>query len=388
MRCSTESRAGPTRFSCAPAAMVPTPPARSSASPPDGGCAASRLRSSSALTPRHRRRSSRRNTSAPAPPPAARSLARRWRRAWPSGFSDPSRCYHTGMSEAADDSTDPSPGAAIQREVAVRLTERVWRITAANPGAMTGAGTNSYLVRCGGQATVIDPGPADEHHVQALIDAACGPIHYILVTHTHQDHSPAAMLLKSATGALLLGRKPHHHHWQDPTFAPDRELRHGDRLTLAGATRLRVIHTPGHASNHLCFLLEEERILFTGDHIIQGSTVVIDPPDGDMAAYLRSLESLLHEPLDSLAPGHGTLILQPHAAIEALIQHRLRREAKVLASLPHQQPDDLPTLVRRVYDDVPPQLHSLAERSLLAHLLKLEAEARARRVADRWIAPN
>ncbi|MDE2260967.1 MAG: MBL fold metallo-hydrolase, partial [Gammaproteobacteria bacterium] len=189
------------------------------------------------------------------------------------------------MSEAADESTDPSPGAAIQREVPVRLTERVWRITASNAGAMTGPGTNSYLVRSGAQWAAIDPGPADERHVQAVIDAADGPIHYILVTHTHQDHSPGATLLKSATGALLLGRTTPHRHWQDPTFAPDRELHHGDRITLADNTTLRVIHTPGHASNHLCFLLEEERILFTGDHIIQGSTVVIDPPDGDMAAY-------------------------------------------------------------------------------------------------------
>jgi glyoxylase-like metal-dependent hydrolase (beta-lactamase superfamily II) len=292
------------------------------------------------------------------------------------------------MRAAPDDSTPPTPDAPIQRQIAVRLTARVYRITAANPGAMTGPGTNSYLVGSGGRFAVIDPGPADDRHVDSLVDAAPGPIRYILVTHTHRDHSPGAIPLKSATGAVLLGRTTPHHHWQDPTFAPDRELLHSDRLTVAADTTLRVIHTPGHASNHLCFLLEEERILFTGDHIIQGSTVVIDPPDGDMAAYIRSLESLLHEPLDYLAPGHGTLILDPHAAIRALIQHRLRREAKVLASLPRQHPADLPTLVQRVYDDVPPQLHPLAQRSLLAHLLKLEAEARARRVADRWIAPN
>ncbi|MGH7226261.1 MAG: MBL fold metallo-hydrolase, partial [Gemmataceae bacterium] len=148
---------------------------------------------------------------------------------------------------------------------------------------------------------------------------------------------------------------------------------------------LRIIHTPGHASNHLCFLLEEEHILFTGDHIIQGSTVVIDPPDGDMTAYIGSLESLLREPLDYLAPGHGTLIPEPHAAIQSLIQHRLRREAKVLAALPQEHPADVPTLVRSVYDDVSTRLHSLAERSLLAHLLKLEREGRAGRVAGGWI---
>jgi glyoxylase-like metal-dependent hydrolase (beta-lactamase superfamily II) len=293
------------------------------------------------------------------------------------------------MSEAPDNGTAASPGAAIQHDVAVRLTERIWRITASNAGAMTGPGTNSYLVGAGGQWTVIDPGPADDRHLQALLDAApAGAIRHILVTHTHEDHSPGATALKSATGALVLGQTTPHRHWQDPTFVPDGELDHDARLTLAPGATLRVIHTPGHASNHLCFLLEEERILFTGDHIIQGSTVVIDPPDGDMAAYLTSLRSLLGEPLDYLAPGHGTLMPHPRAAIQALIQHRLRREAKVLAALPRSEPADLPTLVRAVYDDVPLQLHALAQRSLLAHLLKLESESRALRVADSWIAPN
>ncbi|MDE2449462.1 MAG: MBL fold metallo-hydrolase [Gammaproteobacteria bacterium] len=272
----------------------------------------------------------------------------------------------------------------IQPGAAVRLATRVRRITARNPGPMTGPGTNSYLIGDGEQWGVIDPGPADERHIQALIDAAPGAIRYIMVTHTHRDHSPGAVPLKSATGALLLGQTTSHPHWQDPTFIPDRELHHDDRVTLAPGATVRVIHTPGHASNHLCFLLEEERILFTGDHIIQGSTVVIDPPDGDMAAYIGSLESLLREPVDYLAPGHGTLMPDPRAAIRGLIQHRLRREAKVLAALARQQPADLAVLVRRVYDDVSPQLHALAERSLLAHLLKLEADGRARRGADGW----
>ena len=282
--------------------------------------------------------------------------------------------------ERNGDLSDPG----IQPGVAVRLATRTRRITARNPGPMTGPGTNSYLIGSGEQWGVIDPGPADARHIQALTDAAPGAIRYIMVTHTHRDHSPGAVPLKSATGALLLGRTTSHPHWQDPTFVPDRELHHDDRVTLAPGATVRVIHTPGHASNHLCFLLEEERILFTGDHIIQGSTVVIDPPDGDMAAYIASLESLLREPVDYLAPGHGTLIPDPRAAIQGLIQHRLRREAKVLAALPRQRPADLAALVRRVYDDVSPQLHALAERSLLAHLLKLEADGRARRGADGW----
>lgn len=290
------------------------------------------------------------------------------------------------MTETRDERTAPRD-SGIQPGVAVHLSPHVQRVTARNPGVMTGPGTNTYLVTDGEACAVIDPGPADDRHSQAIVAAAPAPIRCILVTHTHRDHSPGAMPLKAATGALLLGRTTPHAHWQDPAFVPDRELRHDERLTLGAGGTLRVIHTPGHASNHLCFLLEEERILFTGDHIIQGSTVVIDPPDGDMRAYLASLESLLREPLDHLAPGHGTLIPRPHEAIRGLIQHRLRREAKVLGALPRQHPADLHTLVQSVYDDVPPQLHPLAERSLLAHLLKLEAEGRVRRVVDSWMAP-
>jgi glyoxylase-like metal-dependent hydrolase (beta-lactamase superfamily II) len=293
-----------------------------------------------------------------------------------------------GMSEAPGRSTEPSPDAPIQRGIAVRLADRVWRVTAPNAGAMTGPGTNSYLIGGADDWAVIDPGPADGGHIRTLLAAAPGAIRQILVTHTHEDHSPGAAPLKSATAAPLAGRLTPHGHWQDPTFIPDRELRDGERIVVGGRATLRVIHTPGHASNHLCYLLEEEHLLFTGDHIIQGSTVVIDPPDGDMAAYIASLESLLREDLDHLAPGHGTLIPRPHAAIQSLIQHRLRREAKVLAALPRSEPADLPTLVRAVYDDVPPHLHPLAERSLLAHLLKLESESRALRAADRWTAPT
>lgn len=290
------------------------------------------------------------------------------------------------MTETQDERTDAARDSGIQPGVAIRLSPRVRRVTARNPGVMTGPGTNTYLVGAGQVCAVIDPGPVDGGHLEALLAAAPAPIRYVLVTHTHRDHSPGALPLKAATGALLLGRPTRHRHWQDPGFAPDRELHHDDRLTLGSGSTLRVVHTPGHASNHLCFLLEEERMLFTGDHIIQGSTVVIDPPDGDMGAYLQSLESLLREPLDFLAPGHGTLIPRPHEAIRGLIQHRLRREAKVLRALPSQHPADLPTLVRSVYDDVPAHLHALAERSLLAHLLKLEAEGRARRVTDSWTA--
>jgi glyoxylase-like metal-dependent hydrolase (beta-lactamase superfamily II) len=290
------------------------------------------------------------------------------------------------MSETRGSDTGIAAPAAVRHDAPVRLGARVWRLTASNAGMMTGPGTNSYLVGAGDGSAVIDPGPADGRHIAALIAAAPGPIREILVTHTHEDHSPGAAALKSLTGASVLGLTTRHPHWQDPTFAADRELHHGERIGVAAGATLRVVHTPGHASNHLCYLLEEERLLFTGDHIIQGSTVVIDPPDGDMAAYLRSLKSLLEEDLAALAPGHGTLIPAPRAAIESLIRHRERRESKVLASLSRDHPAGLAALIERVYDDVPAHLHGIAERSLLAHLLKLEYESRARRAAQGWLA--
>src|SRR6185437_13132474 len=163
------------------------------------------------------------------------------------------------MSETPDANANVLGDPGIQPGVAFRLSPHIFRVTACNPGAMTGPGTNSYLVGAGDRWAVIDPGPADDRHVRALTEAAPQAIHHILVTHTHEDHSPGAAPLKSATGALLLGRTTSHRHWQDSTFAADRELRHDDRLTLAPGCTLRVIHTPGHASNHLCFLLEEER---------------------------------------------------------------------------------------------------------------------------------
>lgn len=272
----------------------------------------------------------------------------------------------------------------------VRLSDRVLRITAPNPGPMTGPGTNSYLVGGDGRWTLIDPGPASEPHTRALLEAlaqAGGRLERILVTHTHRDHSPGAVALAQATGAPVWGRVADHPEWQDPHFAPDRVPAHGERFDAGPGATLRVLHTPGHASNHLCYLLEQERLLFTGDHVMQGSTVVINPPDGDMAVYLRALQALLDEPLDWLAPGHGYLVAQPQAVLRGLIAHRLRREAKVLAALRSHGPGAVESLVEAVYDDVPAKLHGVAQRSLLAHLLKLQADGVALRDADdRWSA--
>jgi glyoxylase-like metal-dependent hydrolase (beta-lactamase superfamily II) len=267
----------------------------------------------------------------------------------------------------------------------VRLAPQVMRVTAPNPGPMTGPGTNSYLVGEGDAWTVIDPGPEIESHVQALIDAAApGRIERILVTHTHRDHSPAAALLAAATGAPVFGRRAAHPEWQDATFDPTRELEHGDRFEAAPGVTLRVLHTPGHASNHLCYLFEQERMLFTGDHVMQGSTVVINPPDGDMTAYLDALRALLEVDLDWLAPGHGFLVAQPHAVLRALIEHRLRREAKVAEALRRAVSAEVDVLLPEVYADVPAALHPVARRSLLAHLLKLQADGRAASVGPQW----
>jgi len=256
---------------------------------------------------------------------------------------------------------------------AVRLSPRLIRITADNGSLMTGPGTNCYLVGGGerNEWAAIDPGPPSSAHVQAILDAAPGPVRWIFVTHTHKDHSPAAQELQRRTGAALHGMAALHPEWQDTDFVPDVPLRGGEVFPLPGDSTLRVLHTPGHAGNHLCYLLDEERMLFTGDHVMQGSTVVINPPDGDMGAYLRSLRELAELDLDWLAPGHGFLMPRPRQAMQQIVAHRMKREAKVLQAFADPGPMSVDSLLAAVYDDVPPQLHAMARRSLHAHLLKL-----------------
>ncbi len=271
---------------------------------------------------------------------------------------------------------------ALAPGVPKRLDPYVTRIIAPNPGMMTGPGTNTYLVGDKDLA-VIDPGPAIDSHIAALLAAGAGRIRCVVCTHTHMDHSPAAAAIKAATGAVLVGRPAPDQPGQDRSFVPDRVLEHGDRLMLGGLT-LRALHTPGHASNHLCYLLENTKMLFTGDHVMQGSTVVINPPDGDMRAYLASLELLLAEDILILAPGHGYLIGEPHREARRLIRHRLAREAKVASALARLGAPTLEELVLEVYDDVPPRLHAVAMRSLAAHLGKLAAEGRVRAAEGRY----
>jgi glyoxylase-like metal-dependent hydrolase (beta-lactamase superfamily II)/8-oxo-dGTP pyrophosphatase MutT (NUDIX family) len=251
-----------------------------------------------------------------------------------------------------------------------RLDRWVTRLTAPNPGVMTGPGTNSYIVN---GVAVIDPGPAIDSHIDKLRDVK--GLKYILCTHTHIDHSPAAAALKAASGARLLGRPAPP--GQDATFKPDVVLEHGQRIEL-GEIALRAIHTPGHASNHVCYMLEQTKMLFTGDHVMQGSTVVINPPDGNMRAYLKSLEQLLDEDIAIIAPGHGYLIGAPQKELERLIAHRLKRERKVLAALERLEHPSLDEILPLVYDDVPERIHRVAARSLTAHLEKLVADGAVR----------
>jgi glyoxylase-like metal-dependent hydrolase (beta-lactamase superfamily II) len=258
------------------------------------------------------------------------------------------------------------------------------RIVAPNPGPLTGPGTNTYLVGTS-ELAVIDPGPDDESHVEAIARAGAGKIAWILVTHTHRDHSPAARALRELTGALVVGRAAPEARGQDRRFRPDAEPADGERVML-GEVALRCIWTPGHASNHLCFLLEQGGVLFTGDHILGQVSPVILPPDGDMADYLDSLRRLREMPLAMIAPGHGPMLQQPVEVIDALIAHRLVRETKVCAALARACATTLDELLLDVYADVDPALHELARHSLLAHLLKLEREGRAGREDALWRA--
>jgi glyoxylase-like metal-dependent hydrolase (beta-lactamase superfamily II)/8-oxo-dGTP pyrophosphatase MutT (NUDIX family) len=283
---------------------------------------------------------------------------------------------------------DPSGRGDVLAEIvagqAVRLSPHVLRITAPNPGVMTGPGTNTYLVGdpAVGRWTVIDPGPVDDEHLRAVLAAAPGPIERILTTHTHVDHSPGARALAAATGAPVLGRRPLHPAGQDSSFAPHEELFGGERFELGPDAGLVALHTPGHASNHLCYLLPQEKLLFTGDHVMQGSTVVINPPDGEMLAYFASLRRLLELELEWFAPGHGFLVARPHDVVHALLAHRQRREDKVMAALRKLGASTVDELVPVVYDDTPAGLHPVARRSLLAHLLKLQAEGGAESLED------
>ncbi|TNF62874.1 MAG: MBL fold metallo-hydrolase, partial [Burkholderiales bacterium] len=295
---------------------------------------------------------------------------------------------------------------AWQTERPVPLLRHVQRLTAPNPGMMTGPGTNSYVVgdpACG--HVVIDPGPDEPEHIARLWRAAGGDIRAIVCTHSHPDHSPGAARLQAmctdagAPPPPILGLPSAPSARMHSHFVPERTLADGERIELAGTCgegevrhTLRVVHTPGHAANHLCLILEEDGLLFSGDHILNGSTTVIDPPDGHMGDYLDSLDKLdrlcAEHQVHFILPAHG-YVLGDHprsadnpgapehggarAAIAQLRAHRLAREAKVataMRSRPDGTPDDWVALA---YDDVPERLWPVAKRSLLAHVERIQS---------------
>jgi glyoxylase-like metal-dependent hydrolase (beta-lactamase superfamily II) len=278
---------------------------------------------------------------------------------------------------------------------------------------MTGPGTNTYLIGDGPLA-LIDPGPDDDDdHLVAILEAVGDRLRYVLATHTHVDHSPLARRLREATGAEVLGFGPapiipaHHHpkptangptdpatgprdgphdaphspggvDSHDMTFAPDRRLGDGERVRV-GDVDLVAVHTPGHCSNHLCFELAGSGLLFSGDHVMSGSTVVIAPPDGDMREYFDSLERVRSRRPTRIAPGHGAMIEDPAGVLEEYVSHRRSREQQVLDGLVVAGADGVTTdtLVAALYAEVPAKLHPVARFSVWAHLRKLAAEGRA-----------
>lgn len=268
----------------------------------------------------------------------------------------------------------------------VALSERVTRVLAPNASRMTGPGTNTYLVAAprGDDVAILDAGPALTAHLDA-IEAAVGGrrVSALVVTHTHADHSPAVAALRDRFGAPRVGAPSPRAEYQDPTFAADVVATEGTRVAGNGWT-LVAVPTPGHASNHVCWYLEEERALFTGDHILGTVSPVILPPDGSMREYLDSLERLKSLPIDCLLPGHGPRLDSPREVIDALIRHRLAREARLVRALAGAPGSTVAELVTTVYADVPTEMHRWAGYSLLAHLIKLAEEGRAREESGRW----
>ena len=263
---------------------------------------------------------------------------------------------------------DMTPG------VACALSPLVRRIVAPNPSLFTGAGTNTYLVGID-EVAVIDPGPADVAHAEGVVGASMSErVRWVLLTHTHPDHWPAAVRIKEMTGAEIaaFGKPPK----CDGDVPVDRVLSDGDVIegTEFG---LEVIHTPGHAPNHVCFMLEEERVLFSGDHVLQGTTTVVVPESGgDMKAYLASLDRLRKlRRIARICPGHGDVIEEPKALLDEYVAHRRMRERQIMKEL-RSGPARIPDLVARIYVDTPAGLHDLAAKQVHAHLLKLKAEGK------------
>lgn len=258
---------------------------------------------------------------------------------------------HTRSLAGARFLTEPEP----EHDIPLPVIAGVWRVVANNPGPMTYHGTNTYLIETAEGRVVLDPGPDDAGHVQAILAAAAGRITHILLTHHHRDHAGAAAVLRDATGAGVHA-------------AP--ALKDGD--IIAG---LSVLYTPGHSSDHLCFAAASGT-LFSGDHVMSWSSSAISPPDGDMADYLASLRRLLARDDRLYLPGHGPPLPEPRILAHELLRHREAREAAILASL-RAHPASAAALVAAIYQELDPRLRAAAERNVIAHLLKLEREGRA-----------
>ena len=280
--------------------------------------------------------------------------------------------------------------AAIAPGEVEQVHPLVRRVLAANPSPFTYTGTQTYIVGHG-EVAVIDPGPDLAEHVEAILAATPGErITAIACTHTHRDHSPASRALAAATGAPIVGCAPLAIADDGPRadaafdfdYAPDRVLTDGEQIE-AGGWALEAVATPGHTSNHLCFALAGEGVLFTGDHVMGWSTTVIAPPDGDMTRYFASLDKLLQRDDAIYFPAHGPAVDKPHSHVRALIAHRRMREKQILSKL-GEGTIEIPAMVASMYADVDPRLHGAAGRSVLAHLQDLERRGLVRAKGEAW----
>ena len=273
----------------------------------------------------------------------------------------------------------------------VKLHPLVRRVLADNPSPFTYWGTQTYIVGDDNGVAVIDPGPDLEPHVDAIVEAIGGaPVVALVCTHTHRDHSPATRPLKQRTAAPIIGcaplalddSGPRADAAFDVEYAPDRVLGDGEAIGGKGWT-LRAVATPGHTSNHLCFELPQAAALFTGDHVMGWSTTVVSPPDGDMAAYMASLDLLMQRDDAIYYPAHGDPIEQPQRFVRGLAGHRKHREGQILRLLDEGE-RVIPNLVEKMYVGVDPKLHPAAGRSVLAHLIDLEARGVVVRLGEDW----
>jgi glyoxylase-like metal-dependent hydrolase (beta-lactamase superfamily II) len=273
----------------------------------------------------------------------------------------------------------PFDPAALPTGRLMPLSPLVARVLAPNPSPFTFTGTQTYLVGTDALA-VIDPGPDDADHLDALVAAIAGrPVLAILCTHTHRDHSPAARPLSERTGAPVIGCAPLTLEDDGPRadaafdadYRPDRMLGDGEMVEGPGWT-LEAVATPGHTSNHLCFALREERALFTGDHVMGWSTSVISPPDGDMTDYMASMQRLLARDDAIYYPAHGDPVEQPQRLVRGMMGHRKQREGQILRYLERNGDSPIPDMVAEMYKGVDPRLHGAAGRSVLAHLIDLD----------------